>query len=226
MRRSCIMTRSVACLLMVAVLSAACATTSDDSTGRVVGTTIGAITGGIIGGKAKGTGGAVVGAAVGGAAGYLVGWFVDDYRARKTKSAQVVRQEHAVQEIKGKPVVPSVRGYTVRVNPEKGLGRGQEGEAITTFDLLAADKADLKVEEECSLTAPDGTNLLSKRYVYKEVTGGGGYEFKRKMPVPKEADEGPYAYAAKLYVNGTEAASTHSSFSIARAGDTYRVVLR
>ena len=52
---------------------------------------------------------------------------------------------------------------------------------------------------------------------YKEVDGPGGYEFRHKLPVPAEADQGIYRYDSVLYVNGKEASKASNNFQVARA---------
>lgn len=200
---------------VAAALAAGCATTDERTTGRWTGATIGAIAGGIIGAKEKGLKGAVIGAAAGGAAGYLVGWLVDEYVARRTKTAQQVREEYRLPE-KSAAAEPRVLAYDLRVAPSEGLPRGREAEAVSTFDLNAPQGAALTVEEERSLVAPDGKDIVRKRYSYKEVDGAGGYEFRHRMPIPKEADQGRYEYASQLFVNGKPAGSARSGFLVVR----------
>jgi len=193
----------------------ACASTGESTTGRTVGTTIGALAGGVIGYQKNKKTGAVVGAVVGGAAGYAVGWLVDEYVMKKTKSAAQVRAEYKVPEKKTVP--PAVHGYGVVINPDKTLARGKGAEATTGFDLVAASGAKPSVEESRTIVAPDGNRIHTKRYSYKEVDGAGGYEFRHKLPVPAEADQGIYRYDSVLYVNGKEASRASNDFQVARA---------
>ena len=65
--------------------------------------------------------------------------------------------------------------------------------------------------------APDGKVIHTKRYSYKEVDGAGGYEFRQKLPVPAEADQGIYRYDSVLYVNGKEASRAGNEFQVARS---------
>jgi hypothetical protein len=195
----------------------ACASTGENTTGRAVGTAIGALAGGVIGYKKdKGTG-ALKGAVIGGAAGYAVGWLVDAYVMKRTKTAAQVKAEYKVPE--AAPVAPSVHAYGVVINPDKTLARGKGAEATTAFDLVAATGAKPSVEESRAVVAPDGKTINAKRYSYKEVDGPGGYEFRHKLPVPAEADQGIYRYDSVLYVNGKEASRASNEFQVARSRD-------
>ena len=192
----------------------ACASTGENTTGRTAGTTIGALAGGVIGYQKNKKTGAVVGAVVGGAAGYAVGWLVDEYVMKKTKTSAQVRAEYKVSQTKTVP--PTVHGYGVVINPDKTLARGKGAEATTGFDLVASSGARPSVEESRAIVAPDGNTIHAKRYSYKEVDGPGGYEFRHKLPVPAEADQGIYRYDSVLYVNGKEASRASNEFQVAR----------
>ena len=209
------MLRWGALLVAGAFALGACASTGESTTGRTVGTTIGALAGGVIGYQKNKKTGAVVGAVVGGAAGYAVGWLVDEYVMKKTKSAAQVRAEYKVPQTKAVP--PAVHGYGVVINPDKTLARGKGAEATTGFDLVADSGAKPSVEESRAIVAPDGKMIHTKRYSYKEVDGPGGYEFRHKLPVPSEADQGIYRYDSVLYVNGKEASRASNDFQVARS---------
>ena len=194
---------------------AACASTGENTTGRTVGTAIGALAGGVIGYKKDGKTGALKGALIGGATGYAVGGLVDEYVMKRTKTASQVRAEYKVPE--GATVPPTVHSYGVAINPDKTLARGKGAEATTGFDLVAAAGSRPTVEESRSIVAPDGKTINAKRYAYKEVDGPGGYEFRHKLPVPAEADQGIYRYDSVLYVNGKEASRASNDFQVARS---------
>jgi hypothetical protein len=159
--------------------------------------------------------GALKGALIGGAAGYAVGWLVDEYVMKRTKSAAQVRAEYKVPE--AAPVPPTVHAYGVVINPDRALARGKGAEATTGFDLVAASGAKPSVEESRAIVAPDGKTIHTKRYSYKEVDGPGGYEFRHKLPVPAEADQGIYRYDSVLFVNGKEASRASNEFQVARS---------
>jgi len=207
--------RWVALLVAGSFALGACASTGENTTGRTVGTTIGALAGGVIGYQKNKKTGAVVGAVVGGAAGYAVGWLVDEYVMKRTKTAAQVRAQYKVPA--ATPAPPTVHAYGVVINPDKTLARGKGAEATTGFDLVAASGAKPSVEESRAIVAPDGNTLHTKRYSYKEVDGPGGYEFRHKLPVPAEADQGIYRYDSVLYVNGKEASRASNDFQVARA---------
>lgn len=206
-----------AIVVIVGILGG-CATTGEDATGRTAGAIIGALGGGIIGAKKGGTKGAVAGALIGGAAGYVVGWMVDEYRARKVKTAAQIREQYGTSGEKGPQAGPVVRTYSVVINPDELVQRGGKAEAVTTFDLDAPERTVPRVEEERSLSTPDGAELMRKRYVYKEVDGAGGYEFRTVMPVPEQAEQGRYTYASTLFVNGKEAQKAKNVFQVAGTG--------
>jgi len=193
----------------------ACASTGENTTGRTVGTSLGALAGGIIGYQKDGKTGALKGALIGGATGYVVGWLVDEYVMKRTKTAAQVQAEYKVPE--ATPVPPSVHAYGVVINPDRTLARGKGAEATTGFDLVAASGAKPSVEESRAIVAPDGNAIHSKRYAYKEVDGPGGYEFRHKLPVPAEADQGIYRYDSVLYVDGKEASRASNAFQVARS---------
>lgn len=207
--------------LMVSLVVMGCATTGENTSGRTLGTAIGAIAGAFIGGKNHGAKGALVGAIAGGLAGYAVGWMIDEYQAKKTKTAQQVREQYAVQsqDTTPQPVETKAYAYATTVSPSETVLRGESAEVVTSFDLMAPEGAPVKVEEERTILKPDGSELAKKRYHYKEVDGAGGYEFRTKVEVPKEIDQGYFAIASKLYVDGNEAGATNSSFQVVR-GDT------
>jgi hypothetical protein len=207
--------RWVALLVAGSFALGACASTGENTTGRTVGTTIGALAGGVIGYKKHKKTGAVVGAVVGGAAGYAIGWLVDEYVMKRTKTAAQIQKEYKVP--RSAPVTPTVHGYGVVIDPDKTLARGKGAEATTGFDLVAATGAKPSVEESRAIVAPDGKRIHTKRYSYKEVDGPGGYEFRHKLPVPAEADQGIYRYNSVLYVNGKEASKASNDFQVARA---------
>jgi len=193
----------------------ACSSTGESTTGRTVGTAIGALAGGVIGYKKdKGTG-ALKGALIGGAAGYAAGWLVDEYVMKRTKTAAQVRKEYKVPE--ASPVPAAVHAYGVVINPDRTLARGKGAEATTGFDLVAASGSKPSVEESRAIVAPDGKTINARRYAYKEVDGPGGYEFRHKLPVPAEADQGIYRYDSVLYVNGKEASKASNEFQVARS---------
>jgi len=193
----------------------ACASTGENTTGRTVGTAIGALAGGVIGYQKNKKTGAVVGAVIGGAAGYAVGWLVDEYVMKRTKTAAQVKAEYKVPE--ETPVPPTVHGYGVVIDPDKTLARGRGAEATTGFDLVASSGVKPTVEESRTIVAPDGKTLHTKRYSYKEVDGPGGYEFRHKLPVPAEADQGIYRYDSTLFVNGKEASRASNAFQVVRS---------
>lgn len=193
----------------------ACASTGENTTGRTVGTTIGALAGGVLGYQKNKKTGAVVGALVGGAAGYAVGWLVDEYVMKRTKTSAQVRAEYKVPE--AAPFPTTVHAYGVVINPETTLARGKGAEATTGFDLVAASGAKPSVEESRTIVAPDGKMINTRRYSYKEVDGPGGYEFRHKLPVPAEADQGIYRYDSVLFVNGKEASRASNEFQVARS---------
>ena len=207
--------RWVALLVAGSLALGACASTGENTTGRTVGTTLGALAGGVIGYQKNRKTGAVVGAVIGGAAGYAAGWLVDEYVMKRTKTAAQVRAEYKVPE--AAPVPPTVHGYGVVINPDRTLARGKGAEATTEFDLVAAAGAKPSVEESREIVAPDGKVIHTKRYSYKEVDGPGGYEFRHKLPVPAEADQGIYRYDSVLYVNGKEASRASNEFQVARS---------
>lgn len=215
MRRHGEALRWVAMLVAGAFALGACASTGENTTGRTVGTAIGALAGGVIGYQKDKKTGALAGALVGGAAGYAVGWLVDEYVMKRTKTATQVRSEYKVSgEAK---VPPTVHAYGVVINPDKTLARGKGAEATTGFDLVAAASAKPSVAESRAIVAPDGKVIHTKRYSYKEVDGPGGYEFRHKLPVPAEADQGIYRYDSVLYVNGKEASRASNEFQVARS---------
>jgi hypothetical protein len=193
----------------------ACASTGENTTGRTVGTSIGALAGGVIGYQKDGKTGAFKGALIGGTAGYLAGWFVDEYVMKRTKTAAQVQAEYKVPAAAPEP--PSVHAYGVVINPDKTIARGKGAEATTGFDLVAATGAKPTIEESRAIVAPDGKMINSKRYSYKEVDGPGGYEFRHKLPVPAEADQGIYRYDSVLFVNGKEASRASNEFQVARS---------
>ncbi|MFA6147136.1 MAG: glycine zipper domain-containing protein [bacterium] len=193
----------------------ACASTDGNTTGRTVGTAIGALAGGVIGYQKDKKTGALKGALIGGAAGYAVGWLVDEYVMKRTKTAAQVRAEYKVPEASQVP--PTVHAYGVVINPDKTLPRGKGAEATTGFDLVASSGAKPAVEESRAIVAPDGNVIHTRRYSYKEIDGPGGYEFRQKLPVPAEADQGIYRYDSVLYVNGKEASRASNDFQVARS---------
>ena len=207
--------RWVALLAAGAFTLGACAATGENTAGRTVGTTLGALAGGVIGYRQNKKTGAVVGTVIGAAAGYAVGWLVDEYVMKRTKTAAQVQAEYKVPE--AGPVPPTVHAYGVVINPDKTLARGKGAEATTGFDLVAATGARPSVEESRAIVAPDGKTIHSKRYSYKEIDGPGGYEFRQKLPVPPEADQGIYRYDSVLYVNGKEASRASNEFQVARS---------
>ena len=207
--------RWVALLVAGSFALGACASTGESTTGRAVGTTIGALAGGVIGYQKNKKTGAVAGALIGGAAGYAVGWLVDEYVMKRTKTAAQVKAEYKVPE--AAPVPPTVHAYGVVINPDKTLARGKGAEATTGFDLVAASGSKPSVEESRAIVAPDGKRINTKRYSYKEVDGPGGYEFRHKLPVPAEADQGIYRYDSVLFVNGKEASRASNEFQVARS---------
>jgi len=207
--------RWVALFLAGAFAFGACASTGENTTGRTVGTSLGALAGGIIGYQKDGKTGALKGALIGGTAGYLVGWFVDEYVMKRTKTAEQIQAEYKVPA--ATPVPPTVHAYGVVINPDKTIARGKGAEATTGFDLVAASGAKPSVEESRAIVAPDGKTINSKRYSYKEVDGPGGYEFRHRLPVPAEADQGIYRYDSVLYVNGKEASRASNGFQVARS---------
>lgn len=207
--------RWAALLVAAAFALGACASTGENTTGRTVGTSIGALAGGIIGYKKDGKTGALKGALIGGATGYAVGWLVDEYVMKRTKTAAQVQAEYKVPQ--SAPVPPTVHAYGVVINPDKTIARGKGAEATTGFDLVAANGAKPSVEESRSIVAPDGKMINTKRYSYKEVDGPGGYEFRHKLPVPAEADQGIYRYDSVLFVNGKEASRASNEFQVARS---------
>ena len=207
--------RWAALLVAGSVALGACASTGENTTGRTVGTTIGALAGGVIGYQKNKKTGAVVGAVIGGAAGYAVGWLVDEYVMKRTKTAAQVKAEYKVPE--AAPVPPTVHAYGVVINPDKTLARGKGAEATTGFDLVAASGSKPSVEESRAIVAPDGKTINTKRYSYKEVDGPGGYEFRHRLPVPAEADQGIYRYDSVLFVNGKEASRASNEFQVARS---------
>jgi hypothetical protein len=207
--------RWVALLVAGSFALVACASTGESTTGRTVGTTIGALAGGVIGYQKNKKTGAVAGALIGGAAGYAVGWLVDEYVMKRTKTAAQVQAEYNVP--KATPVSPTVHAYGVVITPDKALARGKGAEATTGFDLVAATGAKPSVEESRAIVAPDGKMINTRRYSYKEVDGPGGYEFRHKLPVPAEADQGIYRYDSVLFVNGKEASRASNAFQVARS---------
>lgn len=216
--------RWVALLVAGAFALGACAAAGENTTGRTVGTSIGALAGGLIGYKKDGKTGALKGALIGGAAGFAVGWLVDEYVMKRTKTGAQVRAEYKVPP--SAPVAPTVHAYGVVINPDTTLPRGKGAEATTGFDLVAAEGAKPSVEESRTIVAPDGQKIHSKRYSYKEVDGPGGYEFRHKLPVPAEADQGTYRYDSVLYVNGKEASRASNDFQVARSADAGIAVAR
>jgi hypothetical protein len=205
----------VSLLVAGGVALGACASIGENTAGRTVGTTLGALAGGVIGyQKDKGTG-ALKGALIGGATGYAVGWLVDEYVMKRTKTAAQIKAEYKVPG--SAPVAPAVHAYGVVINPDKTLARGRGAEATTAFDLVAASGAKPLVEERRAIVAPDGKTIHSKRYSYKEVDGPGGYEFRHKLPVPAEADQGIYRYDSVLYVDGKVASRANNEFQVARS---------
>lgn len=207
--------RWVALLVAGAFALGACASTGENTTGRTAGATLGALAGGVIGYQKNKKTGAVVGAVVGGAAGYAVGWLVDEYVMKRTKTAAQVRAEYKVPETK--TVATTVHAYGVVINPDKTIARGKGAEATTGFDLVAASGAKPSVEESRAIVAPDGKTINTKRYAYKEVDGPGGYEFRQRLPVPPEADQGIYRYDSVLYVDGKVASRASNEFQVARS---------
>ncbi|GAB4229411.1 MAG: hypothetical protein OHK0028_03530 [Deltaproteobacteria bacterium] len=205
------------CALFVAGVFAlgACASTGDNTTGRTVGTAIGALAGGVIGYKKDKKTGAAVGAVIGAAAGYAVGWLVDEYVMKRTKSPVQVKAEYKVPD--SGTVPPTVHAYNVVINPDRNLARGKGAEATTGFDLVASPGVKPLVEENRTIVGPDGGTIHTKRYTYKEVDGPGGYEFRHRLPVPAEADQGIYRYDSSLYVNGKVASRASSEFQVARS---------
>lgn len=241
--------KAVIGLVCVALFVSGCASTGENTTGRTMGTAVGALGGALLGHKQGGKGGALLGALLGGAAGYAVGWLVDDYTAKKTKSAQEVRDQYAqarpqqaqdheqksVQEEKQDmtgqdpqqtQLEPEIHAFAVTVNPDETLVRGKGGEIVSSFDLVAEEGTKVQVEEERSIVSPDGKELKKKRYVYKEVDGGGRYEFSTKVPPAKDIEQGRYSIASKLYIDGKEAGSADSGFQFVSRGNARRIARR
>jgi hypothetical protein len=212
-------------LLVVMSLVAGCATTGEDTSGRVFGTAIGAVTGALIGANKHGTKGALAGALIGGTAGFAAGWLVDGYRAKKTKSAQQVREQYEVKSQYAN-VPTKLGGYNIMQVPTRAVPRGETTEIMTTFDIIGRDGNPIKVTEEQTVLRPDGTKLANKRYEYKEVDGPGGYEFSHSVPVPKGVDQGYYSVNSILYINGMNAGTTNSNFQVVSRGSARMIARR
>ena len=218
--------KAVIGLVCVTFFVSGCATTGENTTGRATGTAVGALGGALLGYKQGGVRGALLGGVLGGAAGYAVGWLVDGYTAKRTKSAQQVRDQDAQARPRQVQRKPEIHSFAVAVNPEETIHRGQGGEIVSSFDLVAGESAAVKVEEERSIISPDGKELMKKRYAYREVDGSGGYEFRSKFPVPKEVEQGKYTIASKLYVNDKETGTAGSGFQLVSRNDARRIARR
>lgn len=210
-------------LLVIVSLVAGCATTGENTSGRVIGTTIGAVTGALIGANKHGTKGALAGALIGGTAGFAAGWLVDGYRAKKTKTAQQVREQYGV---------PS-RGYTVpeynlAISPTATVPRGEKVDIVSTFAISGPDNYPLKVAEVLTISKPDGTVLITKRqeYNYKDVDGPGEYEFSQPFHVQQGIDQGYCSVSSTLYINGKTAGNRNSNIQVVRRGSVRVIASR
>jgi hypothetical protein len=212
-------------MFLIVSLVVGCATTGENTSGRALGTAIGAITGAFIGGNKHGAGGALAGALIGGAAGYAVGWLVDDYRAKKTKTAQQVREQYGM-ETQGDAAPTKLVDYQLAVIPSSTVPRGESTEIMTTFDITGRDGDPLKVAEELTILKPDGTELSKVRSEYKEVDGPGGYEFIHPVPVPQGVDQGYYSVSSAIYINGNPAGEMTSSFQVVSRGSARMIAKR
>jgi hypothetical protein len=217
-------------MLLIVSLTTGCATrrTGESTSGRTIGTVVGATAGGLIGGSKHGAGGAIAGAVIGGLAGYTVGWAIDDYKARKTKTAEQVKEQYAGSTPgSAAPNKVVAHAYRVTVAPSYAIKRGESVVIVTTFDLIVPEGAPVNVEEERTILKPDGSQLATRRDVYnKDIDGSGGYEFSNRVGVPKGIDQGYFSVASTLYIDGKNAGSKNSTFQVVKRGKTRLIAKR
>jgi len=212
-------------IFLIISLLAGCSTTGEQTTGRTVGTGAGAIAGAAIGAKKHGATGAIVGGVIGALAGFAVGWVIDDYQAKKTKTAdQVEKQYPAPTPGSAAPAEIAAHAYNVKVIPSDKVVRGENVVIVTTFDLVVPKGVPVNVEEERTILKPDGSQLAKRRDVYnKDIDGSGSYEFSSRVSVPKGIDEGYFSVVSTLYVGTKEAGTINSSFHVVTVGNTHLI---
>lgn len=183
----------------------------------------GAIVGGLL---AKGNNrvrGAAVGAGV--AALACVAW---NYSVKQTRTAQQVQDDYATANHGQLPERAKVVHYDPRFTPSGRVTPGGQTVLNSTIEVIngTKDSGLPLVEEEMSMTRPDGKQITSRKVV-NQGQGAGGYQSSFTVKMPKGVSEGEYPVKTALFLDGQPVASRSLTMQVVRVSDSsVRVALR
>lgn len=183
----------------------------------------GALVGGLL---AKGNNrvrGAAVGAGVAGLA--CMAW---NYNAKQTRTAQQVQTDYRTANHGRLPDMAQVVRYDSKFSPSGRVIPG--GQVLLNSDIEviggSQDQVQPLVEEEMTMTRPDGKQISSRKVV-NAGQGAGGYQSSFTLKMPKGVPEGEYPVKTSLFLNGKPVGSRALSMQVVRVEDgLVRVALR
>ena len=186
-----------------------------------------AIGGAVIGGLLASGNNRVRGAAIGAGAAALacMAW---NYNAKQTRTAQQVQTDYRAANRGRLPDQAQVVRYDPKFSPSGRVMPG--GQVVLNSDIEviggSRDRELPIVEEEMTMTRPDGKQVSSRKVV-NEGLGAGGYQSSFTLKMPKGVPEGEYPVKTALYLNGMPAGTRTLTMQVVRASDgTLKVAQR
>ena len=194
-------------------------TTSQQLSGDDCNSAAAALIGGLIGALITDGSNRVRGAAVGAGLASLacVAW---NHHSEQTKSASQVQQEYASSNQGRRPSRTTITRYDTSVGAGGRVSPGGRLEGMSDIEIVqGASGSVLVVEEEVTLTRPDGKDAKPSRKLISQNTSGGAYRSTYSIEMPRGVMQGVYPLSTALFVNGEKVAERNLSIQvIARAG--------
>ncbi len=174
----------------------------------------GAVVGGLLGTGKNRLRGAALGAGLASLA--CAAW---NYNVKQTRTAEQVNAEYQANNRGKLPEQAKVVRYDSRFTPSGRVAPGGQVVMNSTIEVVGGTKDTTAplVEEEVSMTRPDG-KLITSRKVINQQQGAGGYQSTFTMSMPKGVSEGEYPVKTALFLNGQPAGSRTLTMQVVWSG--------
>lgn len=174
---------------------------------------IGAVMGGLLGGGKNRAGGAVIGAAIASLA-----CVAFNYQATQTKTAQQAQDDYKTQNGGQLPEQAVVSHYETKIEPSDQVKPGTKTTLSSSIEVVnGAAGATPTIEEEVTLFDPDGKQIKQIRKVINKDGGAGEFNSSFSFTLPEGVKQGVYPIRTALYLNGQQASTGQTQFTVANA---------
>lgn len=183
----------------------------------------GAVVGGLLGSGTNHLRGAALGAGLASLA--CAAW---NYNVKQTRTAEQVKADYQASNRGKLPEQAKVVRYDSRFTPSGRVAPGGQLVMNSSIEVVAGtkDTATPLIEEEVSMTRPDG-KLITSRKVINQGQGTGGYQSSFTMSMPKGVSEGEYPVKTALFLNGQQVGSRTLTMQVVWSGvEAVRVATR